>query len=354
MKTFVQRGSQIYMMDPAEVQHLPTLPPANYIINVNHFGEYYLEKVEDFPPTGKVYGSGPKMADRIIRTYRDRPFNTGVLLTGEKGSGKTMLGRLISNLGQKLGIPTLMLGKDLAGDNFNNYLQSIEQECIIFFDEFDKTYEVVKQEELLTLLDGTFQSHKLFVFTMNNSWNRMTEYMLNRPGRIYYYLEFKTLETEFIKEYCKDNLKNKKNTESVLRVAKMFERFNFDMLKAIIEEMNRYDESALEVMEILNTRPSSTSDREEYEAEVKVNGRKIHTYDRHVYGSPLGGHHLTFTQYFPGKEKENVVHEFSLADMVNMNNTEGKFLFKKGTATLELKRKRAESFNLAFGYEKTK
>ena len=40
-----------------------------------------------------------------------------------------------------------------------------------------------------------------------------------------------------------------------MRVSLMFDQFNFDMLKAMIEEMNRYGESPKEVMNMINARP---------------------------------------------------------------------------------------------------
>ena len=68
-------------------------------------------------------------------------------------------------------------------------MQDIEQPCIILFDEFEKVYDDQDQEKALTLLDGVFPSRKLFIMTVNNKW-RVNEHMRNRPGRIYYMLDF--------------------------------------------------------------------------------------------------------------------------------------------------------------------
>src|SRR5208337_1938489 len=125
------------------------------------------------------------------------------------------------------------------------------------FDEFEKVYhEKERQEAILTLLDGTFQTKKLFVMTVNNKFE-VNANMLNRPGRIYYHYEFDGLDAEFIREYANEQLSDDllKYIEQLVHVAGIFWKFNFDMLKAIIEEMNRYSESPEEVMKYLNTKP---------------------------------------------------------------------------------------------------
>jgi hypothetical protein len=127
-----------------------------------------------------------------------------------------------------------------------------------------------EQQAVLTLLDGVFPSKKLFVLTCNDKY-RIDEHMRNRPGRIYYLLDFAGLEVDFITEYCTDNLNDKGQIESVCRVSTMFAEFNFDMLKALVEEMNRYGESAQEAMKMLNAKPQ-TDDSGRYNVEFKING----------------------------------------------------------------------------------
>ena len=46
-----------------------------------------------------------------------------------------------------------------------------------------------------------------------------------------------------------------KNIDSVVTVGSLFSQFNFDMLKALVEEMNRYGETAQEAMQMLNAKP---------------------------------------------------------------------------------------------------
>jgi hypothetical protein len=231
-----------------------TLPVGNYTIKKDMFENLFLEMVDSFTPMKKLYGTTTRHADRILNTFNSRDVSTGVMLNGEKGSGKTLLAKTLSIEAAKAGVPTIIINEPWTGDKFNKFLQDIEQPCVVLFDEFEKVYDSQDQERALTLLDGVFPSKKLFVITCNDKW-RVNEHMRNRPGRIYYMLDFKGLEAEFIREYCEDVLDNKEHIEKIVSIATLFEQFNFDMLKALVEEMNRYNETPQEALAMLNAKP---------------------------------------------------------------------------------------------------
>lgn len=122
---------------------------------------------------------------------------------------------------------------------------------IILFDEFEKVYDDDRQGKILTLLDGTYTSKKLFVVTCNDRY-RVNQFMFNRPGRFFYSFKFKGLDTRFVQEYCEDRLNNKDLIGSVVRFSNISSNLNFDMLKAIVEEMNRYKETLTQVLKFIN------------------------------------------------------------------------------------------------------
>jgi len=153
-------------------------------------------------------------------------------------------------------MPVIIVNDAHFGEIFNQFVQGIEQPAMFLFDEFEKVYSSEQQESVLTLLDGVFPSKKLFVFTSNSRY-RIDEHMQNRPGRIYYFLEFGGEDREFIIEYCNDKLVNQDNASGVITVSELFDKFNFDMLKALIEEMNRYDETAAQALKMLNVIPDN-------------------------------------------------------------------------------------------------
>jgi hypothetical protein len=274
MTYFLKSGTRFNVSTKEAMDLHDALPVGNYTVKFDQMAKcFYLEGIESFEIRGKVYGDTHKQARRILNTFTDRTSSTGVMLTGEKGSGKTLLAKMLAVNAAEAGVPTIVINEPWCGEGFNAFIQMIEQPTVILFDEFEKVYDKDDQEKMLTLLDGVYPSKKLFVLTCNDKW-RIDSHMRNRPGRIFYSLDFKGLEQHFIIEYCEDNLHNKNQTDSVCRVAAMFDQFNFDMLKALIEEMNRYNESASESMRMLNAKPEFGGDSK-YKVGLQVNGLDI-------------------------------------------------------------------------------
>ena len=67
-----------------------------------------------------------RQAERILRTFLARSGSTGVLLAGEKGSGKTFLTKYISLQVARQGIPTIVINQALSEGRFNAFIQAIE------------------------------------------------------------------------------------------------------------------------------------------------------------------------------------------------------------------------------------
>jgi len=265
MSHFIRSGNTFKVFPGNSLDIQESLPVGNYTVRFSPMDGFSLEQVEPFRMPGKVYGDCLRNADRIVKTFTKRDGNTGVLLTGEKGSGKTLLARQIAI---QSGLPVIIINSDHSGDNFNSFLSSITQPCIVFLDEFEKTYNRESQEKILTLLDGTYQSRKLFLLTSNDKF-RIDNNMKNRPGRIFYLIEFGGLEEEFIIEYCRDNLNDQSYLTDVVRVSRLFDIFNFDLLAAIVEESNRYGENPKDLLGLLNAKPEYGGEVS-YSAVVKI------------------------------------------------------------------------------------
>lgn len=289
MTYFLKQGNT-YSVSKKEAMDLrDKLPAGNYVIKKNEMtGQLYLEQIDRFEFKSKIYGDTIRRADRILYSFEDRPATTGVMLTGEKGSGKTLLAKMLSIKGYEKDIPTIVINQPWCGDAFNAFIQSIEQPVIVVFDEFEKVYDEQEQEQMLTLLDGVYPTKKLFVLTCNDKW-RVNAHMRNRPGRIFYSMEYKGLDAAFIREYCEDNLKAKEHIDKIVGIAGTFDQFNFDMLKALVEEMNRFGETPQEAMEMLNTKPEY-SDSSRYAVKLVVNGEEIketNYEEKEWHGNPL-------------------------------------------------------------------
>jgi hypothetical protein len=312
-----------------------------------------------------MYGDTLRHTERILSTYWQRDKSTGVALVGEKGSGKTLLSKNISIELAKQGVPTIVINTPWHGDKFNTLIQSIEQPCIVLFDEFEKVYDSEQQEQMLTLLDGIYSSKKLFVLTCNDKW-RVDSHMQNRPGRIYYLLNFKGLDADFIREYCNDNLNNKTHIDKIVNISTIFSAFNFDMMKALVEEMNRYDETPEKSLEMLNVKPEFDGGVQ-YHVEIYRGDIKADRVSPSIWtGTPLNAdeEHFSFHGKFKSKKSNglapaNIVdidlddepestwmeQEFSASDVIKFDAKSGKFIFERDGTTMILMKVQQRSFN---------
>ena len=175
------------------------------------------------------------------------------------------------------------------------------------------------QDLLLTLLDGVFPTKKLFVLTTNDR-HGVNSKMLNRPGRIFYSIEYKGLSEGFIREYCVDNLKRKADTNGVAAYAKLFEHFNFDMLKALVEEMNRYKETARQASSMMNMKVESW--QRMMDVEVMANGKPIpHSLIQRTLLDPSQGFSFEIYQTKQDEESRDGWHiSVDMNDLISIAN----------------------------------
>jgi len=261
MTSFMKTGNTFSVIPDGNIDLQTTLPVGTYTVRNSLDRGLYLEEVSNMEVSGKIYGGSPERAERILNTFNSRKGGTGVLLTGRKGSGKTLLTKLISEYGRlKYGAITVLINSTFSGENFNRFLSSITQPAIILFDEFEKTYNKPEQEELLTLLDGVYPTKKLFLLTCNEE-DYLSSYMIGRPGRIFYKYDYGKIPLQDVIEFCQDNLEDKSKIKKVVKCYDLVHELSYDILNAICEEVNRYPEDDLkDILNILNVEESDTED----------------------------------------------------------------------------------------------
>ena len=126
MASYFLKSGNTFSVSSKEAMDLhEALPVGNYVVKQNPMTkQFYLESIDSFEIKGKLYGKTTRHAERIISTFKDRSASTGVMLTGEKGSGKTLLTKKISILAAQEDIPTIVIKAPWTGDGFSkHYLQ---------------------------------------------------------------------------------------------------------------------------------------------------------------------------------------------------------------------------------------
>lgn len=236
------------------------LPARAYQVNFSQQSGFFLTGYDDIAITEKVYGVHTDKVHKVLKSFEIFDRNLGVILSGAKGIGKSLFGKMLSVEGIAAGYPLVIVNQYIPG--IADYLTSIQQEVIVFFDEFDKTFYSKgdrdsmsdPQSEMLTLFDGLSQGKKLFIVTCNEL-NNLNNYLVNRPGRFHYHFRFDYPSAEQIREYLEDKIPETAyaQIDKVIAFARKID-LNYDCLRAIAFELSLGTcfEEAIKDLNILN------------------------------------------------------------------------------------------------------
>ena len=230
------------------VQTADVLPKGTYYVRCSPQIGYYLEQIEDFKLPNKIYGS-TEVVNRWLTSYHANQRNTGVILTGIKGSGKTLLSKKCA---VDSGLPIIIIDKPYNDADFISFITNSELgDICIFIDEFEKVYDERGSENaILTILDGAFNTHNLFIFTCNLM--HTNEYLTNRPSRIRYRSHFESLPEDIINDVIEDLLQHKEYADSIRTVLSAIGVVTFDLLITLIKEVDLFNEPANVIAPYLN------------------------------------------------------------------------------------------------------
>lgn len=245
-------GSTVRPIKFCEKTTSDILEPAVYILNFNPLSGYSLNLHKNkFTLPSKVYGNHSNRTRRIISAFRSRNKSTGVLLSGDKGSGKTMLSQSICNEMIENGYPVVLVSEPYCGTQFDDFMEMLG-ECVVVFDEFAKVYkEQEDQAQMLGFFDGNSSSKRLSIVTENSTY-KINEFMLDRPGRFFYHFQYSKLTEEVIKEFCTDKSLNANAINDIIEYSRQVVTFSFDILNAVCEEVTRSGLTPLDVFNDLN------------------------------------------------------------------------------------------------------
>lgn len=265
MKNWQQSGNSYYLRDITSQQE--KLSNAVYLVKYGEMTGFYLDKMfVDFSFSHKIYGKDNKFVDRCVKSYNKTSGNLGILLSGVKGTGKSVTAKLICNA---LQLPVIMV--DTAYDDIDVLLSEIEQDCIVLIDEYEKIFE--KSHMILSIMDGVAMSNFRRVFILTTNDNYINDNLLNRPSRIRYVKKYGNLELPVVEEIISDILKYPEYKEDLIDVLQQFTIVTIDLVVSIINEINIHNEPASQFVDSFNVEFSSKT----YDA-FDLSDNKILTY----------------------------------------------------------------------------
>lgn len=242
----VKTGTTYRLFDKS-VEVGDRLEPRSYRVDFSMNSGFFLVEMPDPDLRDeRVYGNHEQKVEKVFGAYAVDPRrNLGVILSGEKGIGKTLFAKMASARAIKEGLPVIYVNDFFQG--LPDFFAKITQDCLVVFDEFDKNFcsnstqavdRTACQDSLLTMFDGIYGGHKLFVITCN-SLDKLSDFYVNRPGRFRYHIRFDFPTQDEVIQYLKDKLGTKfveKEAESVARFSSIVP-LSYDCLAAIAAEL---------------------------------------------------------------------------------------------------------------------
>jgi hypothetical protein len=228
---------------PDDLQSFDRLPTDYYVVRFDKKTGFFLEKYAEFQMTEtRIYGAHMEKVQKVLDSFAAFHRNLGVILSGNKGIGKSLFARLLGREAVTRGIPVVIVEGFV--DGIGSFLDKVDQEILVLFDEFDKTFAQNRDEgpdpqaSMLSLFDGVAQGKKLFVVTCNEL-RGLNGFLVNRPGRFHYHFRFDYPTAEDIRDYLNDKLMEsaKPEIENVIVFSRRV-ALNFDCLRAIAFELN--------------------------------------------------------------------------------------------------------------------
>lgn len=264
---FLRNGSQ-YSLVPNSVEILNNLPVGRYTIMMSDKGPYLVES-EPVLIKEKIYGKSPQKVQKVWRRFVESDRSIGCLAVGHKGTGKSIFTNMICNVALEAGYPVIIINKYIP--NLEDFLENISNECVVVFDEYDKTYPRIKvhnaggnddddirradegpQSELLSMFDGMSSAKRLWLITANHIIH-LSDYIVNRPGRFQFAIVFGNPNLGEMHEYMRDNLEKQtyeKYAKDVCLLA-MHVPMSWDILRCICVELQNNSNNNASLKECL-------------------------------------------------------------------------------------------------------
>ena len=238
----IQFGDTYKFGDLSEAHN--QLPVGTYMLKFDQmFKQYYLVKKDNFQLPSKVYGDH-SIVDRWIKSFENNSQkNMGILLSGMKGSGKTITAQKFCIDSNK---PVILITQPHHGEEFMDFITRPEfNDCILFIDEFEKVYSRDTQQDLLSLMDGNFDTKLIFLLTINEF--NINDYLINRLNRIKYRKHYISLEDDIINEVIDDILINKEHKQSIFDFFDKVNMCTFDLLVNMFNYLPNQEKALWEI-----------------------------------------------------------------------------------------------------------
>ena len=188
-KNFLKIGNKIAFKPIIEGLEYELEPGKVYTIDIDRYtDDISFIIAPDLIMPEKLYETedSSRFVNKVINYFnKSTDGTTGVMLSGLKGSGKTITAK---NIALKSNLPIILIDKSFRPSLLVKLFNKLANTpACILFDEVDKLGEDYDDDYLLRILDGANTAGKKLVLCTCNEADDINEYLKDRCSRIRYW-----------------------------------------------------------------------------------------------------------------------------------------------------------------------
>lgn len=317
----IVNSGNVYSIYDDSLKTYDKLPAQAYQVNFNPRAGFSLSLYDNIEIKEKIYGVHMQKVEKVLKSFKTFDRNLGVILSGDKGIGKSLFAKILSSKAIELGYPLVIVNTYYPG--IADYLNSIQQEVVVLFDEFDKNFYAGRdtsdsmndpQTEMLTLFDGLSQGKKLFVITCNYI-NKLNDFLVNRPGRFHYHFRFEYPNADEIRMYLEDKIPENRYVE-IQKVIDFSQKvkLNYDSLRAIAFELAFSEDTFGNIIKDLNI---LNLDEERYTATIVLKDKtKYKVNNGHPFCLDMFNDDVTYLNFDDNSIHQEIYINFNPTDII--------------------------------------
>lgn len=254
MTKFIKQGNDIailprgleYDLEPGKVYDLKIREVWGRTIT-----DFKLNGEMNMPPKLYQTKKDKMFTERVLQNYfRAGKNTTGVLLTGDKGTGKSVTAKIIAS---RANLPIIIINPDTEENLLEGFFKEFDTPVCILLDEVDKNFNTKK---MLTFLDGMHKTAKKLVIMTANEEDNLSNFIKNRCSRIRYYRHYdmRNDAKEYAELICEE--KGVENKEEVVDfIINKIKYPSIDNISSFIDEViftKEWNLTLQEVLEFMN------------------------------------------------------------------------------------------------------
>lgn len=196
---------------------------------------------------------------RVLNNFNNNDKSVGIMLAGTKGTGKTMLAKVIA---KESNLPIIIVDSQYPANRLVTFFKQFTTPVCVIFDEIEKNFNT---EFMLDFLDGVEKTTKKLVLMTCNELHRISEYLQDRCSRVRYVRKYSPSDNlAFLPMLIEDKqIKNAKEVEEFIKTK--FTLPSIDNINAFLDEVKELEDEDISLNDIIkymniNLNDSSTPD----------------------------------------------------------------------------------------------